>query len=114
MDKATFIEGTAVGAVAGVIAGLLPARRFGQETRDEVKADLVELRDKTVARLQTLEHLTQQKCEEVVTAVISGYSAAERLTVDQAKEREAKLRGGYEDILQTVHEHTVPETPAIA
>ena len=85
MDKATFIEGTAVGAVAGVIVGLLPARRFGQETRDEVKADLVELRDKTVARLQTLEHLTQQKCEEVVTAVISGYSAAERLTATRRR-----------------------------
>ncbi len=100
--------------MAGVIAGLLPARRSGQETRDEVKADLVELRDKIVARLQTLEDLAQQRYEEVVTAVISDYSAAKQLTADQAEELASKLRGGYETIRQTVHEHTVPETSAIA
>jgi len=114
MDNKTFIEGIAVGAVAGAIAGLLLAPKSGQEMRDEIKADLTAVKDSIVARLETLEDFTQEKYEEVVKAVIAEFSAAKKITADQAQELEARLRGGYEAIRQTIHEHTAASEPAKA
>lgn len=112
MDKKTLIEGIAIGAVAGAIAGLLLAPKSGQETRDEIAADLTEIKDKVVAKLEALEECTEAKYQEIVTAVIAEYSTAKKITADQAKELEARLQGGYETIRKTVHEHTAaPEAP---
>jgi gas vesicle protein len=108
MEKGTFVEGIAIGAVAGVIAGLLLARKSGKETRDEIMADLVEIKDNIAKRVEALEDLTQEKYEEVVRAAVREYTAAEKITLDQAQELEAKLRDGYEAVRKTIHEHTAP------
>jgi len=71
MDKKTFIEGIAVGAVAGAIAGLLLAPKSGQETREEITADLNEIKDKLVARLEKLEDCTKEKYDEAVAAIVA-------------------------------------------
>jgi gas vesicle protein len=105
MDKKTFIEGIAVGAVAGAIAGLLLAPKSGQETREEITADLNEIKDKLVARLEKLEDCTKEKYEEAVTTIVAEYSAAKKIPVEQAEELENRLRDGYETILKTIREH---------
>lgn len=107
MDKKTFIEGIAVGAVAGAIAGLMLAPRSGQEIRDEITGDLTEIKDQIVKRLEKLEDCTKEKYDEAVKAVITEYSATKKITTDQAKELEARLRDGYDTIRKTIHEHTV-------
>jgi gas vesicle protein len=116
MDKKTFVEGIAVGAVAGAIAGLLLAPKSGRETRDEIQADLVEMKGQLVARLEALEDLTRETYGEAVAAVIAECAAAKKIPADQLKELEARLRDGYETIRQTIHEHTAaaepPATPA--
>ena len=112
MEKKTFIEGIAVGAVAGAIAALLLAPKSGQETRDKIKEELMEIKDKIVKQLETMEDFTQEKYEEVVKAVIAEYKAAKKVTADEAKELEADLRDGYETIRQTIHEHTAAAPPA--
>ena len=112
MDKKTLIEGIAVGAVAGAIAGLLLAPKSGQEPRDEITADLTEIKDKVVARLEALEDCTEAKYQEVVKAVVAEYSAAKKITADEAKELEARLHDGYEAIRKTVREHTAPPEAA--
>ena len=109
MDKKTFVEGIAVGAVAGAIAGLLLAPKSGQEMRNDIKEALMEIKDQIVERLEKLEDVTQEKYDEVVKAVLAEYSAAKKITDDEAKELETKLRDGYEAILQTIHEHTAPD-----
>jgi gas vesicle protein len=106
MDKKTFIEGIAVGAVAGAIAGLLLAPKSGQETRDEIKAHLDEIKNQIIEKLEAAEDFTQSKYEEVVKAVIAEFEAAKKITASEAQELEARLRGGYEAIRQTIHEHT--------
>lgn len=68
----------------------------------------MEIKDQIVERLAKLEDITQEKYEEVVKAVIADYSAAKKITADQAKELETTLRDGYEAIRQTVHKHTAP------
>ena len=106
MDKKTFVEGIAVGAVAGAIAGLLLAPKSGQEMRNDIKEALMEIKDQIVERLEKLEDFTQETYDAVVKAVIAEYAAAKKITDDEAKELEAKLGDGYEAIKKTIHEHT--------
>ncbi len=105
MDKATFIEGIAVGTVAGVIATILLAPKSGKETRDEIKGHLEEIRDRIAQQLENTEKLTRVKYEELVRAVVAEYEAARKITVEEAKEIEARLHDGYEAIKETVQRH---------
>lgn len=68
----------------------------------------MEIKDQIVARLETLEDVTQEKYDEVVKGVLAEYWAAKKITAAEAKELEATLRAGYEAIKKTVHEHTAP------
>ena len=113
MEKKTLIEGFAVGAVAGAIAGILLAPKSGKETRDDIKAELVEIKDKLVEHLEALEEFTQEKYDEVVKTVVAEYTAAKKLPAETAKELETSLRDGYEAIRQTIHEHTAPADEAL-
>ena len=109
METKTFIEGIAVGAVAGAIAGILLAPKSGQETRDEIKAHLEEIKDAIVKRLEAAGEFTQEKYEEIVKAVVGEYEAAKKITVDEAKEIETRLRDAYEAIQGTAHKHACGE-----
>jgi gas vesicle protein len=113
MEKKTLIEGIAVGAVAGAIAGILLAPKSGKETRDDVKAELVEVKDKLVERLEALEEFTQEKYDEVVRTLVAEVAAAKKLPAQTVKELEASLRDCYEALRQTIHEHTAPTEKAL-
>jgi gas vesicle protein len=113
MDKKTFVEGIAVGAVAGAIAGLLLAPKSGQETRDEIKAHLEEIKNQIIAKLEAAEDVTQSKYDEVVKAVIAEFETAKKITAGEAQEIASRLQDGYEAIKQTIHEHTATaESPS--
>jgi gas vesicle protein len=112
METKTFLEGLALGAVAGAIAGLLLTPKSGEETRDEIQTELHELKDQIVARLQTLEDFTQAKYDQTIKIVLAEYAAAHRLPAEQAEELETRLRAGYETVRQTIHEHTGARTQA--
>jgi predicted secreted protein len=91
--------------VAGAIAGLLLGSKAAQERRAEIQAELVELKDTLVERLQTLKDFTQDKYDEAVTAVLAEYVAAQKIPADQARELETMLREGYAAIHHTICEH---------
>lgn len=115
MDTKSLVEGIAIGAVAGAVGALLLAPQSGRETRDEIALDLMEVRDKVVTQLEALEDFTQEKYAEVVAAVIGEFSAAKKITVNEAKDLEARLRGGYEAVHESICEHTtLPVAPAPA
>jgi gas vesicle protein len=109
MEKKTLVEGIAVGAVAGVVATLLLASKSGQETRDEIKGHVEEIKDALVKRLESAEELTQAKYEEIVKAVVGEYEAAKKIPTDEAKEIETRLREGYEAIRETACQHVCGE-----
>jgi gas vesicle protein len=111
MDKKTLIEGIAVGAVAGAIAGLLLAPKSGQETRDEIKAHCAAIKDQIVAKLEAADDFTQEKYQAVVAAVIAEFEAAKKITADEALEITRRLADGYEAIKQTVREHAAAAEP---
>ena len=105
MDKTTFIEGIAVGAVTGVIATLLLAPKSGKETREDIKAHLEEIKNALVKRLEAAGEFTKAKYEDIVKALVGEYEAAKKITADEAKEIETRLREGYEAIKETARQH---------
>ena len=109
METKTFIEGVAVGAVAGAIAALLLAPKSGKETREDIVAHLEDIKDTLVQRLQDAGEFTQAKYDEVVQAVVAEYETAKKITADEAKEIQAKLRAGYESIKETACQHVCGE-----
>ena len=113
MDKLSLVEGIGIGAVAGAIAALLLAPKSGQETRDEIKAHLEDIKDAIVKRLQDAGEFTQEKYDEIVKAVIAEYEAAKKITADEAKDIEARLRAGYEGIREMVCKHACAETDPV-
>lgn len=50
MNKGKFVIGTVIGAAAGVVAGMLTAPKSGQETRADLKAKAMELREEAARR----------------------------------------------------------------
>lgn len=109
MDKLSLVEGIGIGAVAGAIAALLLAPKSGKETRDEIRAHLEEIKDSIVKRLQDAGEFTQEKYEEIVNAVVGEYETARKITADEAKEIETRLREGYAGIKETICQHACGE-----
>ena len=66
----------------------------------------MEIKDTIHERLATLGDFTQEKYEEVVKAVIAEYKAAKKVTADEAKELEIKLRVEYELARREIHKRT--------
>jgi hypothetical protein len=104
------VVGDAIGAVNGAVAGVIGKLLA---TRDGIKADLDEIKDKIAARLTDAGDLTKEKYDGIVRAIVSESEAAKKITTDQAKEIEAGLDDGYETVRETIHEHTrAREEPA--
>jgi gas vesicle protein len=111
MNETSFMEGIAIGAVAGAVATVLLAPKSGRGTRDEIKAHLDGIRDKIARQLGNTGKLTKGKYEEVVRAVIAEYETGKTITVEEAKKIEARLHDGYEAVKATVRRHAGGEQP---
>lgn len=105
MDKKNLVEGIAIGAVAGVVAGLLLATKSGEAARDEIKGHLEEIKGKLVDQVTEAGELTKDKYDEAVKAIIAEYEAAKKITVEEAKEIQTRLCDGYEAVKGTTHKH---------
>jgi predicted transcriptional regulator len=81
--------------------------------RKEIEAHLDEIQDKITKQLAEMSDLTQKTYDEAVKAVVAEYSLTQKISADEAREMEANLRGGYEALRQTIHEHTAPAKPPI-
>jgi gas vesicle protein len=112
MEKTTFVEGIAVGAVAGVLATLLLAPKSGKETREEIKAHLEEIKDALAKQLETAGDLTQAKYDEMVKTLVGQYETAKKITADEAQDIETRLREGYEAIKETACKACAETKPA--
>jgi hypothetical protein len=66
----------------------------------------MEIKDTIAERCAKLGDLTREKYDEVVKAVIAEYEAAKKITGDEAKELEIKLRVEYELIKREIHKRT--------
>jgi gas vesicle protein len=114
MNKKTFVEGIAIGAVTGTIATILLAAKSGKDTRKEIKAHLAEIKDKLVEELVAAGDFPQKKYDEAVKAVVGEYKTAKKITGKEAKDLQAKLQDGYATIKETVARHAPVISPAPA
>lgn len=86
----------AVGALAGIIAGILFAPRAGKQTREHLKAVSIKIRDDLAKRLQELKELTRDKYESTVDSVVTTYEKLKDVTSQEAKEIRQELKEGYD------------------
>lgn len=94
------LGGLALGAVAGVIAGILLAPKTGKETRDDLLETLNKIKDDIALKLGDVKDLTEQTYRSAVDGVVQMYQDARKLSDDQASEIKTDLAHGYEEIKQ--------------
>ena len=73
---------------------------------EELQTRLDEIKSKIAAELTKAQDLTQEEYDDAVKAVMAEYEADKKITLSEAQEIEANLRGGFEALRATIHEHT--------
>lgn len=88
----------ALGAVAGVIAGILLAPKAGVDTRHDLTDTLNKVKDDIALKLGELKEFTEQTYHSTVDSVVQTYQDAKTITENQASEIKNDLAKGYDDI----------------
>ncbi|MEO5573326.1 MAG: YtxH domain-containing protein [Gammaproteobacteria bacterium] len=88
----------ALGAIAGVIAGVLFAPQSGQETRDDIKDILARIKDDVALRLSEIKDVTEDTYRNVVESVVQAYRDTREISVEQANSIKSDLDKGYDEI----------------
>lgn len=85
MKKGKFGLGLVIGAVAGVVTGLLAAPKSGKETREDLKRKAGDVRDDVADRADDLKKQAKAKANEVKGRVQDYRSRGERVADKTAK-----------------------------
>lgn len=87
MSKTKFALGTLIGAVAGVVAGILTAPKSGKETRADIKAKASELKDEAVEKKDAAKDKVVHTAEDVKAKIDEGRAI---FTGDSNKDKNKK------------------------
>jgi len=100
MDKKEkeILIGASVGALAGVIAGLLFAPKSGKETRADLAKHMHEMKDKIVKELDKAGKMTKETYEKVVDKIVKIYEVEKKITPADAKDIVAKLKNNFAEV----------------
>ena len=79
---------------------------------EELQTRLDEIKSKIATQLTKAEALTQEEYDDVAKAVVAEYESAKKITLSEAQEIEASLRGGFESLRATIHEQTAAGKPS--
>jgi gas vesicle protein len=87
-----------LGAMAGVILGILFAPKSGKSTRESMRTYYFEMKDNVLENLSQIKDITKETYENVVSSVVKGYEEAKVITSDEAAQIKQELKGGYSRI----------------
>lgn len=90
MNKGKFVLGTVIGAAAGVVAGMLTAPKSGEETRADLKAKAVELKEEAARRAGSLRAETKDTVERVEDKAENAANEGERIAASAKKDINGK------------------------
>lgn len=85
MKKAKFGLGLVLGAIAGVVTGLLAAPKPGKETRKDIKRKAEDMRDDAMDRAEDLKKHAQNKAQDLKERVQEYRNKGERVADKTAK-----------------------------
>jgi gas vesicle protein len=95
---ASFAGGAVLGALMGVMAGILFAPRSGKETRQEIGDTFREIKEKVAKEVSEMKQLTKRKYNQMVSGVVGAYQQAKKITPDQADDIMQILSDSFEEI----------------
>ncbi|PIS07734.1 hypothetical protein COT78_02075 [Candidatus Berkelbacteria bacterium CG10_big_fil_rev_8_21_14_0_10_43_13] len=100
MDKKEkeLLIGASVGALAGVIAGLLFAPKSGKETQEDLKKYMHEMKNKIAKELDKAGKVTKETYEKVVDKIVKVYEVEKKITPADAKDILAKLKNNFAEV----------------
>jgi len=106
MDKKEkdLLIGASVGAIAGVIAGLLFAPKSGKETRADLAKHLHEMKDKIAKELDKAGKVTKETYDKIVDKIVKVYEVEKKITPADAKDVIAKLKNNFEEVKKALKE----------
>ena len=96
------IIGTSVGALAGVIAGILLAPKSGKETRSDIAKHIHEMKDKIAEELTKIGDVTKEAYNGIVDKVVKVYELGKKITTDDADDIRKKLDHNYDKVIKNI------------
>jgi len=100
-SKSTLV-GVSVGALAGVIAGILLAPKSGKETRANITNYIHEMKNKIADELDRAENITKNTYNKIVERIVKVYELEKKITKEDAKDIEEKLDKNYEHVIKNL------------
>lgn len=102
MSNDNFWKGVLLGAVAGVIGGILLAPKSGAETREDLAKYYVSIKHDLIKELQKLEKITKETYDKVVNMVVDRYEKDKKIGSKMAAEVKDELKKGFEGAKKAV------------
>ena len=101
-SKGIIIEAS-IGALAGVIAGILLAPKSGKETRADISNYIHEMKDEIADELGTVGNVTKEAYNGIVDKIVKVYETAKKITAEDADDIRKKLDDNYGAITKTIN-----------
>lgn len=96
MSKGKFAVGTIIGAVAGLIAGILTAPKSGKETRADLKVKADELKDTAAKKTDEIREVAAKKTDALIDKTSDVVTDVKVATNDFKKRTENAIEGAKE------------------
>jgi gas vesicle protein len=84
-----------LGALAGVITGILIAPKPGRNTKESIRRYYFEMKDKILESLAQIKDITKETYDNIVNTVVKGYEEAKVITSEEAAQIRHELKSGY-------------------
>jgi gas vesicle protein len=91
-------KGFLLGALAGVITGILIAPKAGRATRESISSYYFEMKDRILENLSQIKDITKETYDNVVNTVVKGYEEAKVITSEEGDQIRQELKSGYNRI----------------
>lgn len=102
MDKNNLLKGLGLGAVAGVIAGILLAPKSGKETRKDIADKYNQIKDDIIDKVKNVKDLTKDKYEDIVESVVDKYKATKKVGESEGGKLKKDLKSAYQKVREAL------------
>lgn len=98
MENKDKFKSAILGAMAGLVAGILLAPKAGKETRADIKETYNKLHKDLSKKFQETKEITKEKYSEVLDEVLGKYETNKEITKEEADEVRKNLDEGFQKI----------------
>jgi gas vesicle protein len=102
MESSNFAKGVLIGAIAGVIGGVLLTPKSGREMRQDIRETFEDIKEQVIRQLQEAKEFSREMYDQSVRRAVSGYETAKKITPNDAKKIRDIFDQSYSEIEKIV------------